>query len=62
MWDFMETLCRPTYRLEIPNLFFMFRRDPPVYDSPTTLPANIFTNDGSFFEQFQKISGVKGEC
>lgn len=39
----------------------MFRREKSEENAPSALPANIFTNDGSFFEQFQKISGVKGE-
>lgn len=30
-------------------------------ESGTELPANIFSNDGSFLQQFQKISGIKGK-
>lgn len=28
---------------------------------PPPLPTNIFSNDGSFLEQFRKLAGIKGE-
>ncbi|XP_046679520.1 bromodomain-containing protein 4 isoform X1 [Homalodisca vitripennis] len=38
-------------------------RERPEENPPSaTGPTNIFNNDGSFFEQFQKISGIKVEA